>query len=100
MREHYDEFTFHRLYQRLNDFCIVDLSAIYFDVLKDRLYTSAPQVAGAAFGADGAVAAGRGAGAAAGSGDELHRGRNLGFLPASRDGPDSVHLDLFPAPQI
>ena len=36
-------FVFHRLYQRLKDFCIVDLSAIYFDVLKDRLYTSAPK---------------------------------------------------------
>ena len=26
------------IYQRLNQFCVVDLSAIYFDVLKDRLY--------------------------------------------------------------
>ncbi len=43
VREHYDTFIFHRLYQRLKDFCIVDLSAIYFDVLKDRLYTSAPK---------------------------------------------------------
>ena len=43
VRERYDSFTFHRLYQRLKDFCIVDLSAIYFDVLKDRLYTSAPK---------------------------------------------------------
>ncbi len=43
VRDHYDTFTFHRLYQRLKDFCIVDLSAIYFDVLKDRLYTSAPK---------------------------------------------------------
>ena len=43
VREHYDAFIFHRLYQRLKDFCIVDLSAIYFDVLKDRLYTSAPK---------------------------------------------------------
>ena len=33
VRQHYDEFVFHRLYQRLKDFCIVDLSAIYFDVL-------------------------------------------------------------------
>ncbi|MGO8795457.1 MAG: isoleucine--tRNA ligase [Candidatus Sulfotelmatobacter sp.] len=38
----YDEFAFHRIYQRTNNFCIVDLSAFYFDVLKDRLYTSAP----------------------------------------------------------
>ena len=43
VRAHYDAFVFHRLYQRLKDFCIVDLSAIYFDVLKDRLYTSAPK---------------------------------------------------------
>jgi isoleucyl-tRNA synthetase len=27
----------------VNDFCIVDLSAFYFDVLKDRLYISAPK---------------------------------------------------------
>ena len=40
---HYDTFTFHKAYQRLKDFCIVDLSAIYFDVLKDRLYTSPPK---------------------------------------------------------
>jgi isoleucyl-tRNA synthetase len=43
VRGHYDTFTFHKAYQRLKDFCIVDLSAIYFDVLKDRLYTSAPR---------------------------------------------------------
>ncbi len=37
----YDEFAFHKIYQRVNNFCIVDLSAFYFDVLKDRLYTFA-----------------------------------------------------------
>jgi isoleucyl-tRNA synthetase len=35
----YDELAFHRIYQRLIQFCVVDLSNIYFDVLKDRLYT-------------------------------------------------------------
>jgi isoleucyl-tRNA synthetase len=39
----YQAFAFHRVYQRVNNFCIVDLSAFYFDVLKDRLYTSAPK---------------------------------------------------------
>ena len=39
----YDEFAFHKIYHRVNHFCIVDLSAFYFDVLKDRLYTSAPK---------------------------------------------------------
>ena len=39
----YEEFAFHKVYQRMNNFCIVDLSAFYFDVLKDRLYTYAPK---------------------------------------------------------
>jgi isoleucyl-tRNA synthetase len=39
----YDEFEFHKIYHRVNHFCVVELSAFYFDVLKDRLYTSAPQ---------------------------------------------------------
>ncbi len=42
VRTSYEEFAFHKIYHRLNHFCIVDLSAFYFDVLKDRLYTSAP----------------------------------------------------------
>ncbi len=43
VRRWYDEFAFHKIYQRVNNFCIVDLSAFYFDVLKDRLYISAPR---------------------------------------------------------
>jgi isoleucyl-tRNA synthetase len=38
----YDEFAFHKIYQRVNNFCVVELSAFYLDVLKDRLYTFAP----------------------------------------------------------
>ena len=38
----YGEFAFHRIYQRVLNFCVVELSAFYFDVLKDRLYTYAP----------------------------------------------------------
>jgi isoleucyl-tRNA synthetase len=39
----YGEFQFHRVYHAVNEFCIVELSAFYLDVLKDRLYTFAPQ---------------------------------------------------------
>ena len=39
----YDDFAFHKIYQRATNLCIVDLSAFYFDVLKDRLYTFAPK---------------------------------------------------------
>ena len=42
-RAWYEEFTFHKVYHSTYAFCTVDLSAIYFDVLKDRLYTSAPR---------------------------------------------------------
>ena len=41
-RGSYEELAFHKVYQRITQFCVVDLSAVYFDVLKDRLYTSAP----------------------------------------------------------
>jgi isoleucyl-tRNA synthetase len=36
----YEEFAFHKIYHRINNFCGVELSAFYFDVLKDRLYTA------------------------------------------------------------
>jgi isoleucyl-tRNA synthetase len=42
VRKWYAEFQFHKVYQLLLTFCAVDLSAVYFDVLKDRLYTAAP----------------------------------------------------------
>jgi isoleucyl-tRNA synthetase len=42
-RARYEEFAFHRVYQAAYNFAVTDLSAIYFDVLKDRLYTSAPK---------------------------------------------------------
>src|SRR5882724_2889548 len=38
----YEEFAFHKIYQRINHFCVVELSAFYFDIVKDRLYTYAP----------------------------------------------------------
>jgi isoleucyl-tRNA synthetase len=45
-RQWYANFEFHRVYHALHDFCTVDLSAFYFDVLKDRLYTFAPNSRG------------------------------------------------------
>jgi isoleucyl-tRNA synthetase len=35
----YDKYEFHVVYQRLSQFVAVELSAIYHDVIKDRLYT-------------------------------------------------------------
>jgi isoleucyl-tRNA synthetase len=37
-RKAYDNYEFHVVYHALNNFCSVDLSALYFDIVKDRLY--------------------------------------------------------------
>ena len=42
-RAWYDEMAFHKVYHAVYDFATTDLSAVYFDVLKDRLYTAAPR---------------------------------------------------------
>jgi len=39
----YDEFEFHQVYYRVHEFCAVELSQIYLDLLKDRLYTYPPK---------------------------------------------------------
>ncbi len=38
----YDQLEFHRVYQTINEFAVVDLSSLYLDLLKDRMYTFAP----------------------------------------------------------
>ncbi|MDY0191339.1 MAG: isoleucine--tRNA ligase [Desulfuromonas sp.] len=38
----YNEYDFHVIYQAVHNFCSIELSAIYLDILKDRVYTSAP----------------------------------------------------------
>ena len=34
----YDNYEFHSVSHAINDFCVVDLSSFYFDIIKDRLY--------------------------------------------------------------
>ena len=35
---YYDNYEFHNISHAINDFCVLDLSSFYFDILKDRLY--------------------------------------------------------------
>ena len=37
----YDRYEFHTVYQRISQFVAVELSAVYHDIVKDRLYTDA-----------------------------------------------------------
>jgi isoleucyl-tRNA synthetase len=36
----YEEYAFHRVYQELHNFCVVDMGGLFLDILKDRLYTT------------------------------------------------------------
>ncbi len=97
VREAYGSYTFHGAYQRLVNYCTVDLSGIYLDGIKVRLYTaptdsperrSAQTVLWAAL-------------------DSLVRllapilvftAEEVWFQMAGRSASDSVHLEEFPAP--
>ena len=96
VRKAYDQFEFHRAYQAFNEFTNSDLSALYLDVVKDRLYTFAPDSPGrrSAQTAIWRIA------------ESLTRllAPLLSFtaeevwqhLPSVADRPSSVHLALFP----
>ena len=36
----YADYSFHRVYQQLHNFCVVDMGGFYLDIIKDRLYTT------------------------------------------------------------
>ncbi|MCW5978945.1 MAG: isoleucine--tRNA ligase [Bryobacteraceae bacterium] len=98
-RAWYEEFAFHRIYQALYNFATTDLSALYFDVLKDRLYT-----------------AGRRSKARRSAQTALYRVTYAlvrllaplvsftteevwGYLRKPEGAPESVHIGLFPEPE-
>ena len=41
-RDGYESFDFHKVYHAVYNFCVVDLSNFYLDVVKDRLYINKP----------------------------------------------------------
>jgi isoleucyl-tRNA synthetase len=42
VRKGYEDYQFHTVFHSIHNFCAVDLSALYLDLIKDRLYVSAP----------------------------------------------------------
>ncbi len=98
VRASYERFEFYRVYQRIYQFCAVDLSSFYLDVLKDRLYAELPD------GPDRRAAQF----VLAKLHDDLtrllapiipHTAEELwDFLPKSSDRPTSVHLAEWPEP--
>jgi isoleucyl-tRNA synthetase len=93
----YQEFAFHKIYQRANHFCVVELSAFYFDVLKDRLYTFAPDSPGRRAAQTAIWRIGEAlvrllAPIMSFTADEVWQ-----YLPASPNRAHSAHIDKFPA---
>jgi isoleucyl-tRNA synthetase len=93
----YDEFAFHRIYHRVNHYCVAELSAFYFDVLKDRLYISAPKsharrAAQTAIWRIGEAMARLLAPIMSFTAEEV-----WGYLPKVDGRTESVHLALFPS---
>jgi len=37
----YDSYNLHQIYQKLHNYCVVDLGGFYLDIIKDRQYTTA-----------------------------------------------------------
>jgi isoleucyl-tRNA synthetase len=97
IRKAYDQFEFHRAYQALNEFTNTDLSALYLDVVKDRLYTLAPnsparRSAQTALWRIAESLTRLIAPILSFTADEVWQ-----YLPKLADRPSSVHLALFPA---
>src|SRR5882762_5694301 len=98
-REWFAVYEFHRVYHAIHDYCVVDLSAFYFDVLKDRLYTKAPKSksrrsAQTAVWKIASALVRLIAPILVFTSEEIWK-----YLPKSAGEPDSVHLSLFPESQ-
>jgi len=95
-REWYAAYEFHRVYHAIHDYCVVDLSAFYYDVLKDRLYTKAPnnparRSAQTAIYKITSALIRIAAPILVFTAEEIWK-----YLPKSADTPASVHTSLFP----
>ena len=96
VRHAYETYEFHLATRAIYSFCTVTLSARYFDIIKDRLYTSAP---GSLSRRSAQTALNKIAGALARmlapilvfTSDEIWEN-----LPAEKDRPAFVHLGLLP----
>jgi isoleucyl-tRNA synthetase len=98
VRAAYDAYEFHTVFHALNNFCAVDLSAVYLDILKDRLYTEGPaspprRAAQTALESIVSVLVRLMAPILSFTAEEIWT-----HLPAASRAVDSVHLSDFPQP--
>jgi isoleucyl-tRNA synthetase len=99
LRADYNRYEFHRVYHSLYNFCTVELSATYFDILKDRLYTAAADSPQRRSAQTALYRIAHGLARLAApilcyTSDEVWE-----YLPGPRAGDWSVHLAEFPRPE-
>ena len=85
-RAAYAAYEFHKVYHTLNQFCAVDLSSLYVDITKDRMYCDAPGSRAAPRHPSGDAPDLRCALPFARADPRLHRGRSVG-LPRRTTAP-------------
>jgi isoleucyl-tRNA synthetase len=96
-REWYTGYDFHRVYHALHDYCVVDLSAFYYDVLKDRLYTKAAKSksrrsAQTAVWKITSALIRLATPILVFTAEEIWK-----YVPKTKDEPESIHMSVFPA---
>ena len=94
----YNGFLFHRVYQDVNEFCVDTLSKNFFDVLKDRLYTYAPNSRARRSGQTAIWRIGEALVRLLAPIMSFTAEEVWGFLPKLAGREPSVHLALFPNP--
>jgi isoleucyl-tRNA synthetase len=98
-RDWYSSYEFHRVYHAIHDYCVVDLSSFYFDVLKDRLYTKSPnsksrRSAQTAVWKISSALVRLATPILVFTTEEIWK-----YLPKSSGDPDSVHMSVFSQPE-
>ncbi len=99
VREAYENFEFHIVYHSVQNFCAVEMSALYFDILKDRLYTFPAHSAGRRSGQTALyeilkALTGLMAPILPFTAEEVWK-----YIPAEPEKAESVHLTSFPEVQ-
>ncbi len=97
VQEAYERFEFHVVYHSVQNFCAVEMSALYFDILKDRLYTFSSRSQGRRSAQTALYEilkslASLMAPILSFTSEEVWR-----YIPSDADKAESVHLTQFPA---
>jgi len=95
----YEQFEFHRIYQRVIAFRTSELSNFYFDVLKDRLYTYPRNSRARRSGQTAIWRIGQALARLLAPMMSFTTEEVWQFLPSVGEKPASVHLALFPTPE-